>query len=146
MKCPWCECHRTSTDDKSTLVQVMAWCHQAPSHYLNQCWPRSMTPYCIITQGQSVQQSVNHHCGCHNHQYDDACMHQYTGLINSLHNGSVSVQHQSTIYTKASLSLTPISIHHSLKIHLFNSSTHFPPWCPFLSCPGPHWVNPVSIY
>ena len=22
----------------STLVQVMAWCHQAPSHYLNQCW------------------------------------------------------------------------------------------------------------
>ena len=22
----------------STIVQVMAWCHQAPSHYLNQCW------------------------------------------------------------------------------------------------------------
>ena len=32
------------TDDKSTLVQVMAWCHQATSHYLNQCWPRSMWP------------------------------------------------------------------------------------------------------
>ena len=28
-------------NDKSTLVQVMAWCRQAPSHYLNQCWPRS---------------------------------------------------------------------------------------------------------
>ena len=26
------------TDDKSTLVQVMAWCHQATSHYLSQCW------------------------------------------------------------------------------------------------------------
>ena len=25
-------------DDKSTLLQVMAWCHQAPSHYLKQCW------------------------------------------------------------------------------------------------------------
>ena len=25
------------TDDKSTLVQVMAWCRQATSHYLNQC-------------------------------------------------------------------------------------------------------------
>ena len=24
-------------DDKSTLVQVMAWCHQATSHYLSQC-------------------------------------------------------------------------------------------------------------
>ena len=31
-------------DDKSTLVQVMAWCRQATSHYLRQCWPRSMSP------------------------------------------------------------------------------------------------------
>ena len=33
------------TDDRSTLVQVMAWCRQATSHYLSQCWPRSMSPY-----------------------------------------------------------------------------------------------------
>ena len=33
-----------STDDKSTLVQVIAWCRQATSHYLSQCWPRSMSP------------------------------------------------------------------------------------------------------
>ena len=33
------------TDDKSTLVQAMAWCRQATSHYLRQCWPRSMSPY-----------------------------------------------------------------------------------------------------
>ena len=26
------------TDDKSTLVQVMAWCHQATIHYPSQCW------------------------------------------------------------------------------------------------------------
>ena len=32
-------------DDKLTLVQVMAWCHQATSHYLNQSWLRSMLPY-----------------------------------------------------------------------------------------------------
>ena len=31
-------------DDKSTLVQVMAWCCQATSHYLSQCWHRSMSP------------------------------------------------------------------------------------------------------
>ena len=30
---------------KSTVVQVMAWCRQATSHYLSQCWPRSMSPY-----------------------------------------------------------------------------------------------------
>ena len=33
------------TDDKSTLVQVMAWCRQATSHYLSQWWPRSLLPY-----------------------------------------------------------------------------------------------------
>ena len=43
------------TDDKSTLVQVMAWCRQATSHYLNQCWPRSPTPY-GVTRLQWVKQ------------------------------------------------------------------------------------------
>ena len=33
------------TDDKSPLVQVMAWCRQATSHYLSQCWPRSLSSY-----------------------------------------------------------------------------------------------------
>ena len=32
------------TDDKSTLVQVMAWCRQATSDYLSQYWPRPMSP------------------------------------------------------------------------------------------------------
>ena len=33
------------TVDKSTLFQVMAWCRQATSHYLSQCWPRSLSPH-----------------------------------------------------------------------------------------------------
>ena len=33
------------TDDQSTLLQVMAWCRQATSHYLSQCWPWSLSPY-----------------------------------------------------------------------------------------------------
>ena len=36
---------RDLTNDKSTLVQVMAWYHQATSHYLSQCWPSSMSQY-----------------------------------------------------------------------------------------------------
>ena len=32
-------------DGKSTLLQVMAWCCQAASHYLSQCWPSSKSPY-----------------------------------------------------------------------------------------------------
>ena len=46
------------SDDKSTLVQGMAWCHQAASHYLNQCWPRSLPPY-GITRPQWVKSIVN---------------------------------------------------------------------------------------
>ena len=42
------------TDDKSTLVQVMAWCRQATSHYLSQCWPRSLSPY-DVTRPQWVK-------------------------------------------------------------------------------------------
>ena len=33
------------SNEKSTLVQVMAWCRQATSHYPSQYWPRSMSPY-----------------------------------------------------------------------------------------------------
>ena len=32
-------------DDQSTLVHVMAWWRQATSHYVSQCWPRSLSPY-----------------------------------------------------------------------------------------------------
>ena len=39
----WMSLHLT--DDKSTLVQVMAWCHQATSHYLFRFWLSSISPY-----------------------------------------------------------------------------------------------------
>ena len=42
------------TNEKSTLVQVITWCLQRTSHYLSQCWPRSMSPY-----GITVPQWVN---------------------------------------------------------------------------------------
>ena len=38
------------TDDKSTLVQVMAWCRQATSHYLKQRWLSSLSPYGVARQ------------------------------------------------------------------------------------------------
>ena len=44
------------SDDKSTLVQVMAWCRQAASHYLSQCCPRSLSPY-GVTRPQWVNMS-----------------------------------------------------------------------------------------
>ena len=41
------ESHRNLLMAKSTLIQVMAWCCQAKSHYLSQCWCRSLSSYGI---------------------------------------------------------------------------------------------------
>ena len=50
-------------NEKSTLVQVMAWCHQATSHYLSQCWPRSVSPYGVSRpQWYSVIYRIITHC------------------------------------------------------------------------------------
>ena len=35
---------QSPTDNKSTLVQVMASCRLAKRHYLGHCWPRSISP------------------------------------------------------------------------------------------------------
>ena len=52
----WMSLHLTG--DKSTLVQVMAWCCQAISHYLSQCWLSSLLPY-GITRPQWVKTSIS---------------------------------------------------------------------------------------
>ena len=43
------------TDVQSTLVQVMAWCHRATTHYLSQSWPKSLSP-----NGVTRPQGVNY--------------------------------------------------------------------------------------
>ena len=44
---------QNSIADKSTLVQVMVWYHQATSHYLSPSWLRSLLPY-DVTKPQWV--------------------------------------------------------------------------------------------
>ena len=48
------------TDDTSTLVQVMAWCRQATSHYLSQCWFSSLSP-CGVARPQWVNVAYKKH-------------------------------------------------------------------------------------
>ena len=38
------------TEDLSALVQVMSWCRQATSHYLNQCWPSLIQSTPVISR------------------------------------------------------------------------------------------------
>ena len=60
------------TDDKSTLVQVMAWYHQATSHYLSQCWPRSMS-----TNGVTRPQWVNSLSAKKSHKLQNLTMYVF---------------------------------------------------------------------
>ena len=66
------------TDEKSTLVQVMAWCRQATIQCLSQCWPRSLSPY-GVTRPQWVNMTEVepgrkiHYTGCAWHQHRYRC-------------------------------------------------------------------------
>ena len=52
------------SDDNSALVQLMAWCRQATSHYLSQCWPTILSPY-GVTRPQWVNSSPSKLNGRH---------------------------------------------------------------------------------
>ena len=45
------------TNNTSILVEVMSWCRQTASHYLSQCWLKSMSPY-DVTLPQWVNSTI----------------------------------------------------------------------------------------
>ena len=51
-------------NEQLTLFQVMAWCHQATSHYLSSCWPRSMLPYGITGTLKTWGKWIQHDWWC----------------------------------------------------------------------------------
>ena len=64
---------QNTLDDKSALGHVMAWCCQAPSHYLSQSWPRSVSPY-GLTKPQWVKKNI------HTEKFNDICVF-FAGLL-----------------------------------------------------------------
>ena len=68
------------TDAKSTLLQVMAWCRQAPSHYLSQCWPISMSPY-GVTRPQWVRKKAIPYLGSVSCEYFSEAWPHYNMMV-----------------------------------------------------------------
>ena len=63
----------------ANIGQVIVWCHQATSRYLNQCWPRSLLPYGVIRP-----QWVNpHFLGCTDSKWWRLHWMKYTTLVSS---------------------------------------------------------------
>ena len=57
--CRWLSLNLTDANyDKSTLVQVMAWCHLATSQYLSQCWQRSLSYITSLGHNVFMNQSI----------------------------------------------------------------------------------------
>ena len=79
---PW-NCPRVKATRRQwwsdNMRQVMAWCHQAMSHYLNQCWPNSVAPY-GITKPQWVKGTSRFN----SLRPSDAYMHQFNIHIPTL--------------------------------------------------------------
>ena len=86
------------TDDRSTLVQVMAWCRQAASHYLNQCWPRSKPPYGITRpQWVNAQHEVTAYVDPYEeeptiHSFYRDCLNQLGDLFMNKYHWSIFVK------------------------------------------------------
>ena len=67
-----------NTFDKSTLIQVMAWCHQATSYYLKQCWLRCMSQFFFYKfyLAHSDKRYIFIH-SAHLHIYSNNIIHTY---------------------------------------------------------------------
>ena len=52
--------------DKPAFVRVTAWYRQATSHYLNECWPTSMSPS-VVTWPQSLTEETKWPLFCIRH-------------------------------------------------------------------------------
>ena len=60
----------------------MAWCLQATSHYLSQCWPKSMSPYGVTTP-QWVMEEI--YCIIEGSQYSMICLISHDDVIKWKH-------------------------------------------------------------
>ena len=107
------------TDNKSTLVQVMAWRRLAISYYLSQCWSRSMSSYVdtrpkwvTLASGVMVTYTFKNEPTCihlHNHgiyfygHYNDVIMGMMppqitslTSVYSTVYSGADQSKHQSS--------------------------------------------------
>ena len=110
------------TNEKSTQIQVMAWCGQAPSHYQSQCWPRSMWLY-----GITGSQCVKH------------CLESYKNktCIYSILWAQLSHAHRCLLRYYVNSAFKGNSMSQSIKVN-------FSQYKEFIAKPAAWWSHPVE--
>ena len=79
----------------------MAWCRQATSHYLNQCWPRSLPPYGVIRPqwvNIAAIEMKHRYCGrgIISHNTDHITPGHKHSIAKTI--GSISIRHRSDTF------------------------------------------------
>ena len=101
------------TDDKSTLVQVMAWCRQATSHYLSRCWLRPVSPY-GVTRPQWVKNLYTKYVYIYIYIY--IYIHTHTSVAPVWVNSRYEANCKLPQTTKSTTPLIPITNEHNQEI------------------------------
>ena len=104
------------SNDKSTLIQVMAWCHRATSHYLSQCWPNVDPDLCHPMASLGHKKLVHRLSASSN--YFKSIWYKYFKIITSFSSRSVCVED-----------------------NIFSFSGFLQPWV----FPEPHWSDGLAL-
>ena len=98
------------TDDKSILVQGMAWCHRTTSHYPNQCWPRTLSPYGVTRSNELTCSLTSASTSCAKRKISTLI----PLLLTTRKNINFPVKNEN-IENIQVITWTAISIHHAIK-------------------------------
>ena len=112
----------------ATLVQVMAWCCQATSHYLSQCWPKSVSPY-GVTRPQWVNSLSSGGCGFFGVIFKCIVVFTFMSICSA-----ISIEGMVQDHTDDKSTLLQL-----MKNNLLNSS---PPSAAFMH----HWIGPSLVW
>ena len=130
------------TDDKSTLVQVMAWCRPETCHYLTQCWPDLQRRHMVSLGPNELKSidSLSHRSWVTHMCFSKLGHHELLKYFRSL------VRCQSSIRIVAGLLLIWVlgtnSIEIFIDIHIFSSKD----WVWRFSLQNPFVLDPMCIW
>ena len=148
------------TNQKSTLVQVMAWCRLAPSHYLGQCCLRSMSPYPVMLQvwvlchfwvlGPITLNIFKHVCTAGSHWNFIKTLkraHCWKQLSTTLHMASVNHNVLTHLSLVSHICITKNSCHSSSDAYMHRKSLICPRGrtAKYTCCTKPRWFKVRSL-
>ena len=118
------QCMPLDLTDKSTVVEIISWCRQVPSHYLSQCSPSSISP-CGVTRPQWINVRIRNSKTLKN-AYAPTNLLKYTMGLQTYFQFLSEEYHCNTVFFKLcrQWTLTDLKVSHKIS-HTFS--------CPYVN-------------